>query len=152
MIEGFLTFWGVMSYRTAACNPLRIRFSDIVFRSLAARIESMMVMNDISTSGATTIAMPMNQQLSMKRLRSLSKRKYSQDMMGPMSTNRLKEGHKRNDKGRKVVERRVEVNVDSNSGMLAPLHRIRTWLLNGELALICMYFFPRLHAASGGDE
>lgn len=42
-----------MSYSTAACNPLRIRFSDIVLRSLAARIESMMVINDASTSGGT---------------------------------------------------------------------------------------------------
>lgn len=42
-----------MSYSTAACNPLRIRFSDMVLRSLAARIESMMVIKDASTSGGT---------------------------------------------------------------------------------------------------
>lgn len=42
-----------MSYSTAACNPLRIRFSDMVFRSLAARIESMMVTKEASTSGGT---------------------------------------------------------------------------------------------------
>ena len=33
--------------------PLRIRFSEIVSRSLAARIESMIVMKDASTSGGT---------------------------------------------------------------------------------------------------
>lgn len=48
-------------------------------------------------------------------------------MLGPMSTNGIKEWHKRNEKGKKVVERRLEVKVDSNSGMLALLHRIRTW-------------------------
>lgn len=42
-----------MSYSTAACKPLRIRFSDIVLRSLAARIESMIVIKDASTSGGT---------------------------------------------------------------------------------------------------
>lgn len=56
-----------MSYLTAACNPLRIRFSDIVFKSLAARIESMMVIKDFSTSGVTVTAKQMNQQLGSKR-------------------------------------------------------------------------------------
>ena len=47
------TFCGVMSYSTAACNPLRTVFSDIVFRSLVARIESMMATNDVSASEET---------------------------------------------------------------------------------------------------
>ena len=51
---GKLTFCGVISYCTEACKPLRIRFSDMVSKSLAARMESMMVMNDASTSGGTS--------------------------------------------------------------------------------------------------
>lgn len=88
-----------MSYWTAACNPLRIRFSDIVLRSLAARIESIIVIKDFSTSGATVIAMKINQQLGSKRWCSLANSKYSQDMMGPISTNGWKELHKINEKG-----------------------------------------------------
>lgn len=47
------TFWGVISYSTDCWRPWRIRFSEIVSRSLAARIESIMVVNDASTSVGT---------------------------------------------------------------------------------------------------
>ncbi len=43
-----------MSYCTEAWRPLRMRFSEIVSKSLAARIESMMIMKDASTSGGTS--------------------------------------------------------------------------------------------------
>ncbi len=44
-----------MSYSTACCSPLRIRFSEIVLRSLAARIESMIVVKELSSSDDTVI-------------------------------------------------------------------------------------------------
>lgn len=44
-----------MSYSTAAWRPFRIRFSDMVFKSLAARMESIIVTKDVSTSGGTEI-------------------------------------------------------------------------------------------------
>ena len=47
------TFCGVMSYSTCCCRPLRMVFSVIVSKSLAARIESMIVMKEASTSGGT---------------------------------------------------------------------------------------------------
>ena len=42
-----------MSYSTCCCRPLRMVFSVIVSKSLAARIESMIVMKEASTSGGT---------------------------------------------------------------------------------------------------
>ena len=47
------TFCGVMSYSTCCCRPLRMVFSVIVSKSLAARIESMIVIKEASTSGGT---------------------------------------------------------------------------------------------------
>ena len=52
-IHQILTFCGVMSYSTDACSPLRIRFSEIVSRSLAASIESIILVKEASTSGGT---------------------------------------------------------------------------------------------------
>lgn len=49
------TFCGVMSYSTCCCRPLRMVFSVIVSKSLAARIESMIVMKEASTSGGTRL-------------------------------------------------------------------------------------------------
>lgn len=42
-----------MSYSTACCSPFLMRFSDMVLRSLAAKIESMIVVKDASSPGVT---------------------------------------------------------------------------------------------------
>lgn len=42
MRDAKLTLRGLMSWSTRAWRPLRMRFAETVFRSLAARISSMM--------------------------------------------------------------------------------------------------------------
>lgn len=55
--------------------------------------------------------------------------------------------------GRKVVEGRLKAKVDSNSGMLALLHRNQDLVsvLSGELALICTSSLVSMQLV-GGDE
>lgn len=57
-----------------------MRFSEMVLRSLAARIESMMVTNDVSTSGGT-MELDMCQQLRSTISAEYSSKGYSHDMM-----------------------------------------------------------------------
>lgn len=137
-----------MSYWTVACNPLRIRFSDIVFRSLAARIESIIVMKDFSTSGATVIAMKINQQLGSKRWCPLSNFNTHKTWWAQFRPMNGKSGIKltrREESGERKTQSECWLQQwDANAATKESVHGTERWVG------VDMYSFTRLHAASGG--